>query len=114
MKGQKVMKGLSFINPKYIHEGEFESISTPEKSTHSHRKLVALILAACLVFSHPGWEASFPKPKSRLDEGWRHLPRCSLAELLHQSHPVCSGEFHTDPVIRGKQKTMFSRCVCLE
>ena len=51
MKGQKVMKGLSFINPKYIHEGEFESISTPEKSTHSHRKLVALILAACLVFS---------------------------------------------------------------
>lgn len=51
MKGQKVMKGLSFINPKYIHEGEFESISTPEKSTHSHRKLIALILAACLVFS---------------------------------------------------------------
>lgn len=51
MKGLKVMKGLSFINPKYIHEGEFESISTPEKSTHSHRKLAALILAACLVFS---------------------------------------------------------------
>ena len=51
MKGQKVMKGLSFINPKYIHEGEFESISTPETSTHSHRKLIALILAACLVFS---------------------------------------------------------------
>lgn len=51
MKGQKVMKGLSFINPKYIHEGEFESISTPEKSAHSHRKLIALILAACLVFS---------------------------------------------------------------
>ena len=51
MKGQKVMKGLSFINPKYIHEGEFDSISAPEKSTHSHRKLVALILAACLVFS---------------------------------------------------------------
>ena len=45
------MKGLSFINPKYIHEGEFESISTPEKSAHSHRKLIALILAACLVFS---------------------------------------------------------------
>ena len=51
MKGQKVMKGLSFINPKYIHEGEFDSISAPEKSTHSHRKLAALILAACLVFS---------------------------------------------------------------
>lgn len=51
MKGQKVMKGLSFINPKYIHEGEFESISAPEKSAHSHRKLVALILAACLVFA---------------------------------------------------------------
>ena len=51
MKGQKVMKGLSFINPKYIHEGEFDSISAPEKSTHSHRKLVALILAACLVFA---------------------------------------------------------------
>lgn len=51
MKGQKVMKGLSFINPKYIHEGELESISTLEKSTHSHRKLIALILAACLVFA---------------------------------------------------------------
>lgn len=51
MKGQKIMKGLSFINPKYIHEGEFESISAPEKSTHSHRKLAVLILAACLVFS---------------------------------------------------------------
>ena len=51
MKGQKVMKGLSFINPKYIHEGEFDSISEPEKSTHSHRKLAVLILAACLVFS---------------------------------------------------------------
>ena len=51
MKGQKVMKGLSFINPKYIHEGEFDSISAPEKSTHSHRKLAVLILAACLVFS---------------------------------------------------------------
>lgn len=45
------MKGLSFIDPKYIHEGEFDSISLPEKSTHSHRKLAALILAACLVFS---------------------------------------------------------------
>lgn len=51
MKGRKIMKGLSFINPKYIHEGEFDSISAPEKSTHSHRKLAALILAACLVFS---------------------------------------------------------------
>ena len=45
------MKAFSFIDPKYIHEGEFESISAPEKSAHSHRKLVALILAACLVFS---------------------------------------------------------------
>ena len=45
------MKGLSFINPKYIHEGEFDSISASEKSTHSHRKLAALILDACLVFS---------------------------------------------------------------
>ena len=51
MKGRKFMKGLSFINPKYIHEGEFDSISASEKSTHSHRKLAALILAACLVFS---------------------------------------------------------------
>lgn len=51
MKGRKMMKGLSFINPKYIHEGEFDSISASEKSTHSHRKLAALILAACLVFS---------------------------------------------------------------
>ena len=51
MKGRKMMKGLSFINPKYIHEGEFESVSVSVKSTHSHRKLVALILAACLVFS---------------------------------------------------------------
>lgn len=45
------MKGLSFIDPQYIHEGEFDSIPVPEKSTHSHRKLAALILAACLVFS---------------------------------------------------------------
>ena len=51
MKGRKIMKGLSFIDPKYIHEGEFDSISVSEKSTHSHRKLAALILAACLVFS---------------------------------------------------------------
>lgn len=51
MKGRKIMKGLSFINPQYIHEGEYDSMSAPEKSTHSHRKLVALILAACLVFS---------------------------------------------------------------
>lgn len=51
MKGRKIMKGLSFIDPKYIHEGEFDSISVPEKSTHSHRKFAALILAACLVFS---------------------------------------------------------------
>lgn len=43
------MKGLSFINPEYIHEGEFDSISTPAKTTHFHRKLVALILAACLI-----------------------------------------------------------------
>ena len=51
MKGRKMMKGLSFINPKYIHEGEFDSISVSEKHTHTHRKLAALILAACLVFS---------------------------------------------------------------
>ena len=51
MKSQRLMKAFSFIDPKYIHEGEFESISAPEKSAHSHRKLVALILAACLVFS---------------------------------------------------------------
>lgn len=51
MKGRKMMKGLSFINPKYIHEGEFDSISVSEKHTHTHRKLAALILAACLVLS---------------------------------------------------------------
>lgn len=51
MKGRKIMKGLSFINPKYIHEGEFDTISAPEKSMHSRRKLVTLILAACLVFA---------------------------------------------------------------
>ena len=51
MKGRKIMKGLSFIDPQYIHEGEFDSISVPGKSTYSHRKLAALILAACLVFS---------------------------------------------------------------
>ena len=51
MKSRKLMKALSFIDHKYIHEGEFESIRATEKSTHSHRKLAALILAACLVFS---------------------------------------------------------------
>lgn len=51
MKGKKLLKALSFIHPQYIHEAEFDSLSVPQKTSFSHRKLLTLILAACLVFA---------------------------------------------------------------
>jgi len=51
MKGQKILKALSFIHPKYIDEAEFDTISASQKTGFPHRKLLTLILAACLVFA---------------------------------------------------------------
>ena len=51
MKGKKLFKALSFIHPKYIQEAEFDTVSQPRKAGFSHRKLLTLILAACLVFA---------------------------------------------------------------
>lgn len=52
-KGRKVMTGMSFINPKYIQEGEFETMShTENQPAKAHgRRLAAVLLAACLVFA---------------------------------------------------------------
>ena len=51
MKGKKLFKALSFIHPKYIQEAEFDTVSQPRKAGFSRRKLLTLILAACLVFA---------------------------------------------------------------
>ena len=87
MKGRKIMKGLSFINPKYIHEGEFESISEPEKSAHSHRKLVALILAACLVFSlaAAAYAANLFGIRELFRTPYRELPETAVAYIQQET-----------------------------
>lgn len=87
MKGQKVMKGLSFINPKYIHEGEFGSISAPEKSTHSHRKLAVLILAACLVFSLAvaAYAANLFGIRELFRTPYRELPETAVAYIQQET-----------------------------
>ena len=87
MKGQKVMKGLSFINPKYIHEGEFDSISAPEKSTHSHRKLAVLILAACLVFSlaAAAYAANLFGIRELFRTPYRELPEAAAAYIQQET-----------------------------
>ena len=87
MKGQKVMKGLSFINPKYIHEGEFDSISAPEKSTHSHRKLAVLILAACLVFSlaAAAYAANLFGIRELFRTPYRELPETAVAYIQQET-----------------------------
>ena len=87
MKGRKIMKGLSFINPKYIHEGEFESISAPEKSAHSHRKLVALILAACLVFSlaAAAYAANLFDIRELFRTPYRELPEAAVAYIQQET-----------------------------
>lgn len=53
MKGRKVMIAMSFISPKYIQEGEFETLSeTKEVPGKRHsRKLAAVLVAACLLFT---------------------------------------------------------------
>ena len=87
MKGRKIMKGLSFINPKYIHEGEFESISAHEKSAHSHRKLVALILAACLVFSlaAAAYAANLFDIRELFRTPYRELPEAAVAYIQQET-----------------------------
>ena len=82
-----MMKGLSFINPKYIHEGEFESISAPEKSTHSHRKLAALILAACLVFSlaAAAYAANLFGIRVLFRTPYRELPEAAVAYIQQET-----------------------------
>lgn len=87
MKGQKVMKGLSFINPKYIHEGEYDSISVPEKSTHSHRKLAVLILAACLVFSLAvaAYAANLFGIRELFRTPYRELPETAVAYIQQET-----------------------------
>lgn len=49
MKDHTLMRALSCIHPKFIHEGEFDSIS--KASGHSYRRLIVVALAACLVFA---------------------------------------------------------------
>ena len=81
------MKGLSFINPKYIHEGEFDSISVPEKSTHSHRKLAVLILAACLVFSLAvaAYAANLFGIRELFRTPYRELPETAVAYIQQET-----------------------------
>lgn len=50
MKSQRLMKELSFIDPKYIQEGEYAALSHAQQPKVTCRRLTALILAACLVF----------------------------------------------------------------
>lgn len=45
------MKALSFIDPKYIQEGEYAAFSNARQSKGTYRRLTALILAASLVFA---------------------------------------------------------------
>ncbi len=87
MKGQKVMKGLSFINPKFIHEGEFESITAPAKSTHFNRKLIALILAACLVFSlaAAAYAANLFGIRELFRTTYRELPEAAVAYIQQET-----------------------------
>ena len=51
MKSQRLMKALSFIDPKYIQEGEYVALSNAQQPKVTYRRLTALILAACLVFA---------------------------------------------------------------
>lgn len=51
MKGKEFMKELSYIDPKFIQEAEFDTVSTAAKSGYSHKKLLVLIPAACLLLS---------------------------------------------------------------
>ena len=87
MKGRKVMKGLSFIDPKFIHEGEFESIPAPKKSAHSHRKLIALILAACLVFSlaAAAYAANLFGIRELFRTPYRELPETAVAYIQQET-----------------------------
>lgn len=50
MKSQRFMKMFSFIDPKYIQEGEYAVLSSTQQQKKTYRRLTALILAACLVF----------------------------------------------------------------
>lgn len=52
-KGRRLMAGMSFIEPSYIQEGEFETMYHTEKQPVKRhgRKLAAVLLAACLVFT---------------------------------------------------------------
>ena len=86
------MKGLSFINPKYIHEGEFDSISAPEKSTHSHRKLAVLILAACLVFSLAvaAYAANLFGIRELFRTPYRELPETAVAYIQQETAAATS------------------------
>lgn len=51
MKGIDFMKELSYIDSKYIHEGEFETVSGAARGRYSRKKLLVLIPAACLLLS---------------------------------------------------------------
>ena len=51
MKSQRLMKALSFIDSKYIQEGEYAALSNARQSKGTYRRLTALILAASLVFA---------------------------------------------------------------
>lgn len=50
MKSQRLMKALTFIDPKYIQEGEYALLSKTQQPKRTHSRLMALVLAACLVF----------------------------------------------------------------
>jgi len=49
MKGREAMKGLSFIDPKYIQEAEFDALSEGEKPAAPRRRGPKLLLIAAIV-----------------------------------------------------------------
>ena len=51
MKSQRLMKALSFIDSKFIQEGEYAALTNAQQPKVTFRRLTALILAACLVFA---------------------------------------------------------------
>lgn len=49
MKGRKLMNGLSMISPKYIQEAEFDGLSKGKEVKKHSGKILALIVAACML-----------------------------------------------------------------
>lgn len=97
MKGRRIMNLLSYINPAYINEAEFDSLSEGGKELTPHRKrppkllLIAAIIAAMLLLMgaaiYTRWTLSMQNYYNPSESAKQQAKKSGLSVMYEKSKP---------------------------